>query len=263
MTWRPLRQRDRRGSTDGGEPRLGRSGKRWRPIETAATEADPVPGHSAGAAAALRVSQGHRLRRRRGECGDGARRAQAWCPAGARILTHCNTGCLVSGGRRHCLRGDPRRAPGRATRPIVGRRDPAAAAGARLTTWEARRAGSRMPCYPTVRPPRCMAAGRSRPGTNRGRPDCGRRKRGEQDRHLRPRRPGQAPQRALRRGSAGVHSGPGHAGRRRDCCRAQARRGGGQSLPVSRSRHPVLGRTTRPLTSPHRTSCRQSSPNKV
>jgi methylthioribose-1-phosphate isomerase len=124
----------------------------------AAAEADPVPGHNAGAEAALRVA-------RTIACDDAAasaamaRHGLSLVPAGARILTHCNTGQLVSAGTGTAFAVilAAHRAGRLAqlwvdeTRPLLQ--------GARLTAWEARRAGIPHALLPDSAAASLMAAG--------------------------------------------------------------------------------------------------------
>jgi len=106
----------------------------------AADRADPVPGQNPGAEAALRVA--------RTIAADDAAASAAMAghglslvPAGARILTHCNTGQLVSAGAGTAFAVilAAHRA-GRLSRLWVDETRPLLQ-GARLTAWEARRAG--------------------------------------------------------------------------------------------------------------------------
>jgi methylthioribose-1-phosphate isomerase len=106
----------------------------------AAAGADPVPGQNPGAQAALQAA--------RSIASDDAAASAAMAhhglglvPAGARILTHCNTGQLVSAGAGTAFAvilaahraGRLDRLWVDETRPLLQ--------GARLTAWEARRAG--------------------------------------------------------------------------------------------------------------------------
>jgi len=115
-----------------------------------------------------------------------ARHGLSLIPEGARVLTHCNTGALVSAGEGTAFAVilAAHRAGRLAqlwideTRPLLQ--------GARLTAYEARRGACRTRCW---RLGRRLAAGRGRGGHHPDRrgPDRGGRQRGEQGRHLRPR----------------------------------------------------------------------------
>jgi methylthioribose-1-phosphate isomerase len=126
--------------------------------QTAATEADPVPGHEAGAAAALRVARAIASADAAASAAM-ARHGLSLVPAGARILTHCNTGSLVSAGEGTAFAvilaahraGRLARLWVDETRPLLQ--------GARLTAWEARRAGIPHALLPDGAAASLMAAG--------------------------------------------------------------------------------------------------------
>ena len=139
------------------------------------------------------------------------RRAPRWLrsawtlvPDGARILTHCNTGSLVTAGEGTAF--GLVLAAHRAglldllwvdeTRPLLQ--------GSRLTAYEAGRTGVPFRVLADSAAASLMAARPGRPGGGRGRPDRGGRQRGQQGRHLRARRARQAPRRAVRGRRAGV-----------------------------------------------------------
>ena len=125
---------------------------------TAAAAADPVPGQNPGAQAALDVA--------RSIAADDAAASAAMAshglslvPAGARILTHCNTGRLVSAGAGTAFAVilAAHRA-GRLARLWVGETRPLLQ-GARLTAWEAGRAGIPHALLPDSAAASLMAAG--------------------------------------------------------------------------------------------------------
>jgi methylthioribose-1-phosphate isomerase len=124
----------------------------------AETGSEPVPGHDRGAQAALAVA--------RAIAADDAAASAAMAqhglglvPAGARILTHCNTGQLVSAGEGTAFAVilAAHRA-GRLTRLWIDETRPLLQ-GARLTAWEARRAGIAHSVLPDNAAASLMAAG--------------------------------------------------------------------------------------------------------
>jgi methylthioribose-1-phosphate isomerase len=111
-----------------------------RAYQTAACGPDPVPSPDAGAVAALQ--QARQIAAEDAAASSAmAAHGLGLVPDRARILTHCNTGCLVSAGEGTAFAVvlAAHRAGRLAhlwvdeTRPLLQ--------GARLTTWEARRAG--------------------------------------------------------------------------------------------------------------------------
>jgi methylthioribose-1-phosphate isomerase len=124
----------------------------------AAAEADPVPGSNPGAEAALRVARTIAAEDAAASAAM-ARHGLSLVPAGARILTHCNTGFLVSAGAGTAFAVilAAHRAGRLAqlwvdeTRPLLQ--------GARLTAWEARRAGIPHALLPDGAAASLMAAG--------------------------------------------------------------------------------------------------------
>jgi methylthioribose-1-phosphate isomerase len=125
---------------------------------TAAAQADPVPGQNVGAAAALRVARAIASDDAAASAAM-ARHGLSLVPAGARILTHCNTGSLVSAGEGTAFAvilaahraGRLARLWVDETRPLLQ--------GARLTAWEARRAGIPHALLPDGAAASLMAAG--------------------------------------------------------------------------------------------------------
>jgi methylthioribose-1-phosphate isomerase len=109
----------------------------WR---TAAAGTDPVPGMSAGARAALAEARAIAAQDAAASAAMAAHGLQL-VPPGARILTHCNTGSLVSAGEGTAFAvilaahraGMLARLWVDETRPLLQ--------GARLTAWEASQAG--------------------------------------------------------------------------------------------------------------------------
>jgi len=124
----------------------------------AANQADPVPGTDAGAEAALRVARTIATEDAAASAAM-ARHGLSLVPAHARILTHCNTGCLVSAGAGTAFAvilaahraGRLARLWVDETRPLLQ--------GARLTAWEARRAGIPHSLLPDGAAASLMAAG--------------------------------------------------------------------------------------------------------
>jgi methylthioribose-1-phosphate isomerase len=124
----------------------------------AAVGAGPVPGQNPGAQAALQAA---RLIASDDAAASAAmaRHGLSLVPAGARILTHCNTGCLVSAGEGTAFSvilaahraGRLARLWVDETRPLLQ--------GARLTAWEARRAGIPHALLPDGAAASLMAAG--------------------------------------------------------------------------------------------------------
>jgi len=109
-------------------------------FRAAARRADPVPGHNLGAQAALEAAWSIAA----ADAAASAAMAEhglSLVPAGARILTHCNTGGLVSAGAGTAFGVilAAHRA-GRLVKLWVDETRPLLQ-GARLTAWEARRAG--------------------------------------------------------------------------------------------------------------------------
>ncbi len=108
--------------------------------QQAAAGPDPVPGQNPGAQAALQAARSIASDDAAASAAM-ARHGLSLVPAGARILTHCNTGSLVSAGQGTAFAVilAAHRAGRLAqlwvdeTRPLLQ--------GARLTAWEARRAG--------------------------------------------------------------------------------------------------------------------------
>ena len=123
-----------------------------------------------------------------------ARHGLGLVPAGARILTHCNTGAWSRRARARRSRSSwPR--TGRAGWPSCGSTRPGRyLQGARLTAWEARRAGIPHALLADSAAASLMAAGAVDLVLTGRRPDRRRRQRGQQGRHLRPGGAGQAPQ---------------------------------------------------------------------
>lgn len=125
---------------------------------TAAAEANPVPGLTAGAEAALRVARTIAADDAAASAAM-ARHGLSLVPPGARILTHCNTGQLVSAGAGTAFAvilaahraGRLARLWVDETRPLLQ--------GARLTAWEARRAGIPHALLPDGAAASLMAAG--------------------------------------------------------------------------------------------------------
>ena len=135
---------------------------------------------------------------------------------GTRVLTHCNTGGLATGGYGTAL-GAIRAAweAGRVERVWVDETRPLLQ-GARLDRLGARAA--RDPARGDRRQRRRVAHGRrgGRPRRHRRRPHRRERRHGQQDRHVRARRGRTAPRAAARRRRADEHARPGDARRRRD-----------------------------------------------
>jgi methylthioribose-1-phosphate isomerase len=125
---------------------------------TAADAAEPVPGQNAGAQAALQVARTIAADDAAASAAM-ARHGLSLIPARARILTHCNTGHLVSAGAGTAFAVilAAHRAGRLAqlwvdeTRPLLQ--------GARLTAWEARRAGIPHAVLPDGAAASLMAAG--------------------------------------------------------------------------------------------------------
>ncbi len=111
-----------------------------RAYQAAVASGGPVPGHHRGAAAALQQAR-HIAAEDAAASAAMAGHGLGLVPDRARILTHCNTGCLVSAGAGTAFAVvlAAHRAGRLAwlwvdeTRPLLQ--------GARLTAWEARRAG--------------------------------------------------------------------------------------------------------------------------
>jgi methylthioribose-1-phosphate isomerase len=125
---------------------------------TAADHVDPVPGRNAGANAALGVARAIAADDAMASAAM-ARHGLSLVPAGARILTHCNTGALVSAGAGTAFAVIlAAHQAGRLahlwvdeTRPLLQ--------GARLTAWEAARAGIPHALLPDNAAAALMAAG--------------------------------------------------------------------------------------------------------
>ena len=125
-------------------------------------------------------------------------------PDDARVVTHCNAGALATGGIGTALagiylaaeRGDRVRVFVDETRPLLQ--------GSRLTAWELQRAGIDVVLIGDAMAPSVMRRGEIDLVHRRRRPHRRQRRRGEQDRHVRPRRR-RAPSRcAVLRGRADV-----------------------------------------------------------
>jgi methylthioribose-1-phosphate isomerase len=127
----------------------------WR---AAAAGRDPVPGQNPGAQAALSAARS--IASADAAASEAmARHGLGLVPAGARILTHCNTGALVSAGAGTAFAVilAAHRA-GRLTQLWVDETRPLLQ-GARLTAWEARRAGIPHALLPDSAAASLMAAG--------------------------------------------------------------------------------------------------------
>ncbi len=106
----------------------------------AADEGDRVPSQNSGAEAALHVARTIAADDASASAAM-ARHGLSLVPAGARILTHCNTGQLVSAGAGTAFAVIlAAHGAGRLAQLWVGETRPLLQ-GARLTAWEARRAG--------------------------------------------------------------------------------------------------------------------------
>jgi methylthioribose-1-phosphate isomerase len=124
----------------------------------AATGSEPVPGMNAGAVAALRIARSIAADDAAASAAM-ARHGLSLVPADARVLTHCNTGQLVSAGAGTAFAvilaahrtGRLARLWVDETRPLLQ--------GARLTAWEARRAGIPHAVLPDGAAASLMAAG--------------------------------------------------------------------------------------------------------
>jgi methylthioribose-1-phosphate isomerase len=133
-------------------------GQAFAAYQSALAEADPVPRLHAGAEAALRVARTIAAADAAASAAM-ARHGLSLVPAGARILTHCNTGQLVSAGEGTAFAvilaahraGRLARLWVDETRPLLQ--------GARLTAWEARRAGIPHALLPDGAAASLMAAG--------------------------------------------------------------------------------------------------------
>jgi methylthioribose-1-phosphate isomerase len=124
----------------------------------AVSGSEPVPGHSPGADAALRAAWSLAAEDAAASAAM-AEHGLSLVPHGARILTHCNTGYLVSAGAGTAFAvilaahrsGRLARLWVDETRPLLQ--------GARLTAWEARRAGIPHSVLPDGAAASLMAAG--------------------------------------------------------------------------------------------------------
>ena len=111
---------------------------------------------------------------------------------GAGVLTHCNAGGLATGGRGTALavlfaaadEGKRFHVFADETRPLLQ--------GARLTAWELQQAGIDVTLICDSMAAQVMKEGRVQTRRRRRRPHRRQRRHGEQDRHLRRRRPGEA-----------------------------------------------------------------------
>ena len=172
------------------------------------------------------------------------------------VLTHCNAGALATAGQGTALsvlfeahkRGRQFEVYADETRPLLQ--------GARLTAWELQQAGIEVTVICDNMAGCLDEAGEDSRGDHRRGPHRRQRRYGQQDRHLQPEHPGEAPRHPLLHRGPLQHVRPEHRKRRRNPHRAEEPRGGdsvrrrADRPPRRRRLQPRLRRDQRARTSP-------------